>query len=675
MTFRAVLIGLLGGLLICSFSYLGAYTWPLGLSLDSHLPVTVFGGLVVVMLAVNPLLYLIRPRLRLRSGELAIILVMCLTSCGLANWTNTFSKVLTMPIQMAESSPTARKYNLMGYLPPQAFPGDGRSDSHTVQSFVSGLGRDNNYIGLGDIPWRGWAGPLSIWMPLITLSGLTMIGLSLVIHRQWATHERLRYPIADFGSSLLAQDDSQVTGKIYHNRMFWIGLGVLFLLSVYNFLAGGYLAKYLVKIPLSFDFAAIQTKYPSLKNANWEGFITSPTIIPIAVAFSYFLASDVGLSLGLSNLLFEAMTLILVPMGITPGSKAYVLGGWDSWMRFGSFTGMMLVLLYTGRRYYGGLIRQSLGFGSGERAEASAVWGLRLAVVSFAGGVAILVSMGLEWTLAVGALGLLLVIYVVVSRMSAEAGQFDIRAAWMPIGVVTNLVGAPMLGPQAFMIIAFFSMIMVNNTQSALMPYLVNGLKIADDQGVKPSRVAPGILSVLVLGVVVSVPVFMWTNYNFGSGNNDGWAGRHLPNLLFTASNRTITELRVSGQLEDYQQYGPLERLMHIQPENRFVFCAVLGLALVGSLSVLRMRFHWWPLHPILMLAFGSWTAAQYCFSFLVGWAIKQAITHLGGGKTYQQVKPLMIGVIAGDLLGSFVPLVVKTFTYITQGAGAQFTR
>jgi hypothetical protein len=667
MTFRAVFVGLLGALFICSFDYLSQYAWPLGFSFTSHLPISVFGLLVVVMLAANPLLYRIRPRWRLQSAELAMILLMCLTACGVANWTNNFSKIIAMSIQRAQISPTGRRFNVLGYLRPYILPGEGQWESPTMQHFLSGMSQGGRYVGLGGIPWEGWEAPLSVWLPLIVLTGLVAIGLSLVIHRQWSTHERLRYPIAEFGSSLLMQDQGRVMGRIYHNRLFWVGLCVLLAIDLNNHLYP-WLSKYLVSIPTQFNFSAIQQRFPGLRRANWPGFLTQPRIIPIAVAFSYFLASDVGLSLGTCTLMFEAATLILVPMGIEPGSRNYVLGGWDSWMRMGSFTGMMLVLLYTGRRYYATLARRAAGLRTADPAEPSAVWGLRLAAAAYVGACLVLMSMGMEWTLAILAMGLLIVIFVVVSRMSAEAGQFSIRAAWMPVGMLTGLLGAPVMGPQAFMMLTLFSIVMVNDTISTLMPYLVNGLKVCDDLGARPSKAGAGMLAVLLLGIAIAVPVFMWVNYNFGAGNNDFWAGLHMPRHFFDTSNRTVTRLRVAGQLDDFRQYGPLERLVHGQPNERFLVCAVLGLALVLGFSALRLRLHWWPLHPVMLLAWGSWSMALYGFSFLLGWVIKQVVTRLGGGKAYQQLKPMMIGIIAGDLLGQLVPLVVTTIRYLIWG-------
>jgi hypothetical protein len=39
-------------------------------------------------------------------------------------------------------------------------------------------------------------------------------------------------------------------------------------------------------------------------------------------------------------------------------------------------------------------------------------------------------------------------------------------------------------------------------------------------------------------------------------------------------------------------------------------------------------------------------------FSIMLGWVIKTAVTRVGGIRVYRAGRPLMLGIIAGDLLG-----------------------
>ena len=49
-------------------------------------------------------------------------------------------------------------------------------------------------------------------------------------------------------------------------------------------------------------------------------------------------------------------------------------------------------------------------------------------------------------------------------------------------------------------------------------------------------------------------------------------------------------------------------------------------------------------------------------------WVVNQAVTLIGGGIACLRTKPLMIGVIAGDLLAGLIRMVVSTVYYLITG-------
>ena len=71
--------------------------------------------------------------------------------------------------------------------------------SYAVDGFVQGLGVGTKGISFRQIPWYAWTGTLLyFWLPLILAFSLAVIGLALVVHRQWSDHEHLPYPIVTF---------------------------------------------------------------------------------------------------------------------------------------------------------------------------------------------------------------------------------------------------------------------------------------------------------------------------------------------------------------------------------------------------------------------------------------------------------------------------------------------
>jgi hypothetical protein len=91
-------------------------------------------------------------------------------------------------------------------------------------------------------------------------------------------------------------------------------------------------------------------------------------------------------------------------------------------------------------------------------------------------------------------------------------------------------------------------------------------------------------------------------------------------------------------------------------------------LAVTLLFAFLRYRFARWPFHPVLFLMLGTWPSTIFGFSFLLGWAIKAAVARFGGAGLYQRLKPLMIGLVAGDMFAAMVTLIVGLIYYLNTG-------
>ena len=55
-------------------------------------------------------------------------------------------------------------------------------------------------------------------------------------------------------------------------------------------------------------------------------------------------------------------------------------------------------------------------------------------------------------------------------------------------------------------------------------------------------------------------------------------------------------------------------------------------------------------------------------FSFGIGWLLKCLITKYGGGRLYQDCKPLFVGMIAGTLAEELVQMIIGTCFYFITG-------
>ncbi|MGC9453473.1 MAG: DUF6785 family protein [Phycisphaerae bacterium] len=684
MTLRAIIIGTLGALLLASLGYI-SHQLELPTPVHNHFPVFIFGLLVLLAMVINPVLYFIAPKRRKESwrfspGELAVITGFFLATASIpgAGLMRHFTAINAMPKHYERSLVGWRNNDVLGYVPyreVELFGGEsfhmsmlaGRpgESQEMLEGFVgSGLGEPDNPIGPDRIPWEQWIPALITWVPMILLVAVGVISMAMIVHRQWSSHERLRYPIAMAASTMMQQDAGHPLGTIFRNRTFWLGFTAVFLVHL---IRGTYAWDLQgVNIPLAFDLKPVYEKYPDLISVDGGWSLLHPTFSATAVAFGFLLASDVSLSLGLSQIVHVALLIFLVGLGVDV-SFNHMTGGVTSWQLFGSYLGIGLLLLYTGRRYYGQVLRLAITFGRSRQVENSAVWAARFFILAVAGLVGMLVVLGLEWPMAIIAVLLIMLVFLVMSRINAESGLFFIMPHWQATAVLLGLFGSFALGPAAIVVVGLMCAVFTIETRESLMPYVVNALKIGDDNGVKPSRMGGSMTALFAVGLLIAIPVVLWSNYNYGIKPGE-YETKQWPQLSFNAAEQTVSELKLSERLEESEELDWFERLRNIHPEEGFVAAIVIGLVLAVGFSVLRLRFSWWPIHPIIFLVWGTYPMYKLSHSFLLGWILKTAITRLGGAGRYRGASKFFMGAIAGDLLAGLLFMVVAWAYYAVMG-------
>jgi hypothetical protein len=673
MTFRAVLLGLLGAVFIATVGHLTIFLRVPSLT-RGHLPISIFGMLFLLMAALNPLLYRLRASWRLRSSEIAVMLAMVLVACNIphAGLMRTFTSTLVYPLQHNRAFPGWRKVGVLNYAPPGLLVTPPANDSRVLGGYITGLGKPGSPIGLGEVPWESWAAPLTFWLPLVVLAAVAAMCLSLILHRQWAHRERLRYPIADFANTLIDQDPHRAIGPIFRNRLFWLGLVIFLSIHVFNCINTW--AETDVQIPLRFKFTAIQAKYPQFAAMEEAKYVVEPLIIPTAVAFTFFLASDIGFSMGVTSLITLAVQILLLRMGVNVASSISS-GGVRVWVSFGAFFGYTLVLLYIGRRYYWQTLKQAVLIRAQADTDAAGAWAGRLWLLSCLGMAVILASAGMGWLVALITVAMVMIMFLVLARINAECGAFFFKPEWNLLPVLIGLFSLPVLGPTATIIVGMLMIILLLDPFESLIPYVINGLKIADGTGVSPAKTTAvqGLAFVLALAAVV--PVGLWADYNFGRVTDITRdlvplrpVGVQASKIPFLVAERGLTESSLSGQLQQSLSWSSWDRLLHMQPIAIFLWSVGAGIVGVLLLGGLRLRYPWWPLHPIVLLGYGAWTMGKFGTSFLLGWAIKSAVTRLGGPKAYHHGRQFMMGVIAGDLSGGLIYMITHYVYYAFTG-------
>ncbi len=557
--------------------------------------------------------------------------------------------------------------------------GGGQLEGPVVDTLLNGRPQDDR-LGLTELAWGAWWPTVKLWGGVAVLLGLASLALALIVHPQWTHRELLPYPIARFVEETVERRPDRRLPDIAYNKLFWLGLAVPFTLHLANGLHAWF--PVLPEVPLKLDFNPLKVLFPNARQVSVAYSYFSPTIYLSVIAFSFFLTTSVSFSLGISQVLWLMLGSFLIANGETLSSD-YLGAEKGNVLRFGAYFGFALIILYVGRRYYLNVLGTMVGTPRLKETPAYAPWAGWVLVLCTVGAVLLLVGGGLGPVMATVLVLLVLLMLLVLSRIVAETGLFFIQSWWMPVGVLTGLFGVEAIGPTTYLILAFASLMLVGDPREALMPFLVNALRIVDRRApadrdtpverVSAAQTAPWLALMVVAGFVVAGAVTLYLQYNNGLNAQDNWARKNVPSMPMSQAATHLKQMASDGTLTASTAASGFERLSLVRLDGGLVGWTLAGVALVLVVSVARLRLPWWPIHPVLFMVWGTFPLAIFAFSFLLGWLVKLTVMRSGGAKGYHQLKPMMIGVIGGELLAALLWAVVgAVYYFITNNQPAE---
>lgn len=558
---------------------------------------------------------------------------------------------------------------LLENLPPSLLASTNSDFATVVDGFRSGLGGETHHVAVTAIPWKAWVAPLAHWLPGLFLLCIATVGMALFVHREWAHHEHLPYPTMSFIEALLP-DKSGSLGATFRSRLFWLSFGLIAGIHLYNYGARCWdHYRYLVPLSLRFGFGPIADMFPILKQGNWW-VVFSPRIFFVVVGFAYFLASDVSLSLAVSPIVYLLVLGIAVKMGVTfggnmfgPETEPFIFGG--------AYVGLFLVLLWTGRHYYGLTLKRALGLAHGatDVQDVQAMWGGRIALVATVLLISWMVWIGVKLPLAAAYVAILLGTQLVMSRILAEGGLIWFGPGFMPCAILWGFLGASGIGPDQLLLIGLVSSVLMMNSTVSIMPFASSVICLLERSGAPIGRTLRWGTATLLFGILVAVAVTLYTQYDRGVARiDDGWASQTMPARIYELNLLTRHRLDSQGLLHPKATEHLKFQISNFKSERPAMIAMGVTLALVLLFTYFRHRFTGWPLHPILFIALGSWSSTWLGFSFFLGWTIKSLVTRYGGAGLYLRMKPFMIGMIAGEMVGVTIPAILSSLYFLITG-------
>jgi hypothetical protein len=201
-----------------------------------------------------------------------------------------------------------------------------------------------------------------------------------------------------------------------------------------------------------------------------------------------------------------------------------------------------------------------------------------------------------------------------------------------------------------------------------LLPFVQTALKQFEMRkcSLRKGSVVCGVA--VFLSLAIALPVCLSFQYGKGSHQKDGWGWWQIPVSPFAKSARARQDLKTRGRLEAATQAKGLAKLGNVNPKKVSMIALAVALGATLFLAAARLRWTWWPIHPIFISCMWHYPTIELWFSFLLGSLVKYCVIKFGGNRWYNELKPLMLGLIAGDLLGIVIPAIVGAIYYFVTG-------
>lgn len=613
---RAFWIGLLLVTLMAAATPYNDYVLGNTPLIGNHFPIGVFILMASLMLGLNPLLQWLK-RDRLSAGELAVIwaMLLCAAAAPSSGLIRYLEPSLIGPFNLLESMPWLKP--IASLLPSWAVP-TLNPESPIISNYFQGT--DTTHIPL-----------LAFIIPTLTW-GLLIVGifgcafmLAALFRKQWVQHERLSYPLAMIPLELVAPPlPGQYYNRLWRNGLLWAGAALPAL--VYGLSGLHALFPNIPFMSLSYNFSSAFTEHP------WDRiphYLVENRLYFSVIGFSFFIPSEVGLSLWLFLVANGLLRVGLATRGIDPGELEPIRG---MGIYFGYFAGILWLA-----RYHLWHVLRSAWYGTAR--EPAEVASYRALLVTLACCMALawcwMIFLGIGPGTAALVLGMGLMLITLMSRIAAETGLFFLGTSWQITRFLEVLVGPNLMQTSSYYLSGLVSNVFFADLRETLMPYAVTSSRLSQETDTESRpKFFRWCITALLVSILVSGLVTHLLSYHYGRQlMRDNWAVNTVPsNLLSDAQRFHYPSTITPGQA--WTHFG-------------------VGLGMVGAMMAARVFWVSWPFHPIGLLLMNAWPLQFFWFSIFVGWGLKQLLLHYGGAPLFRRARAFFIGLLVGEMLAA----------------------
>jgi hypothetical protein len=480
------------------------------------------------------------------------------------------------------------------------------------------------YAGAGQPYTRqviaAWAGPALWWASYVGVTMWVCLCLNSIVRRRWADEEKLPFPL-----TVVPLETASDRSGLLHNRLWWLAIALSAGIGVWNTIAG--VLPSVPTLPLGFDYSSyVQNRHPwqliPYQAVTWD---------PWAIGLCYLMPLDLAWSLFIFDVLWVAEYLV-------GGQLGWCISAWSGFpygqdQTAGGFIALVVVFLILDRRYFGHVLRKVVGLPSGLGDDSREALSYRGAVLGAALGLGYLgwwlLRGGMSlWVVALF-LGMYYSVVLALSRLRAQLGPptHSVELA-MPNFMLLNLAGSRMLGPRSLAMFGLLKPFLLEQRNNPA-PLELEALKLAEGGRMQRRRIALALVAVAPLAILS----YFWASIHVGYRLGMGTGGTAQWMLSVP---RWLTE-ELAEQLR-YPSGSSASKSMAMG----------FGLAFTALLMALKVRFFWWPLHPVALPIALSATV-QAMTLVILGTAIAKGILlRYGGLRAHRAALPFFLGLLVG---------------------------
>ncbi len=508
------------------------------------------------------------------------------------------------------------------------------------------------FQGHSVVPWSAWLVPLVFWSSFFVAIFVCTLCAMALIQRQWISNERLTFPIAQIPLEMVGESRNERPrgARIQTAWVFWLGIGISLLVNFMNSLSSR--VPSVPAVPLG-PVPIVQ--WQKVGAAAGLGEIDL-VLWPWMVAVAYLIPKELSFSAWFFWLVRLSLTVAAIAAGHTPQRpEEWYESGFPAphYQAGGAALALFAWVAWVARRHIAHVLRVSLARRQG-RADAEEPMSYRLALIGLVASFLFMVYWcwlaGCRVIVGVVLVGLIVGYYIMWARIRAETGLGFLP---FPLEIQDGLVS--IAGSAAFRPREVVTMI---STRWAFFPgfgesfevvtgNVLESFKIADSAGLNARRLTAALVGGFSLSAVVGLFVLLAGCYHYGffglgMGSAYSWPSWQVRND--------------GGRIFEYLT-NPAP------PDVNGIAGIIAGTVFAIFLGTMRLRFWWWPFHPIGYIAANCWGMQWYYMPFFLGWAFKSLVIRYGGLRLYRLTVPLAIGLIVGDLVNQGVWALVAVVT------------